>query len=424
MNEEQKLRRDVAWNFGAFMVLGVSGIALNVAIARLFDSTALGVFNQVLTFYILIPQLAVFGVHFSVLKLVSEHGESENMRREIVTAGLIVVLPITAVTVLVTYLVAESLGRLLYSDEVIAGLIVVLPGIALFSLNKLFINVLNGMRMMRAFALAQVSRPLMFLAGTVLLGAFGFPPSMLPWVITCSETILFCALALVVTARLAPPKWSRELIGRCLEHLRFGWKAFLGGGLSEANSRVDILVAGALLTDREVGIYSIASMIIEGLVQLPTVLRNNLNPIITRLIAAGRIAELRAICMRAARVSYAVMASVGVLLIVLFPLGIRIAVGNPEYDASWPVFIAACTGVIIAAGAFPIEMFMLQAGYPGLHTVYKGIVLALNVALSVILISLLGLIGVGVASGLTFVLSAFLLLIFVKAVLGRLSGAR
>jgi O-antigen/teichoic acid export membrane protein len=241
-------------------------------------------------------------------------------------------------------------------------------------------------------------------------------------VILVSEALILIALG-SYTLQVAPLKLTRVSAPWMRSHLRFGWKAAFGGGLSEANSRVDILVAGSLLSDRDVGIYSLASMVIEGLVQLPTVVRNVINPLITQIALRRDFTSLRRLCVRAGGLGYGLLLAAGGLAIVLFPYALDIMIQREEFDASWPVFTVACAGLMLAAGALPLEMFLLQTGFPGLHTVYKAAVLVINVLVATILTSMYGLMGTGAASGLNFVVSAVLLMLCIRMCVGRMRRA-
>lgn len=409
MNEEQRLRRDVAWNFSAFALVAAGGVALNLIVARAYDAEALGVFNQVLTFFIVLSQLAVFGIHFSALRHISAHAAEPQTLRNIVTTGVLLVIPISSVVALGAYVAASRFGPAFYSDAVVEGFQDICFALVLFALNKVIVNVLNGLRMMRAFAAAQAARPLLLAAGAILAAAHGTAAAHLPRIILWTEVAMFTALgAWLIGSNLLGRTTEGRLWAR--NQLSFGSKAFVGGGLSEANTRVDILIAGSVLSDREVGIYSLAAMIVEGLVQLPSVIRNTINPMLARMAALHDFAGLRALCLRAARSTYAIMFAVIALVLALYPWGVDLVIGKAEFQESWPVLIAACCGVLIASGALPLEMILLQLGLPSLHTTFKASVLAANIAFTAILINAFGLIGAGVASGLNYVFSTIVLL--------------
>ena len=52
-------------------------------------------------------------------------------------------------------------------------------------------------------------------------------------------------------------------------------------------------MVGAFLGDVKAGIYSIAILLAEGLSQFSVVVRNNINPLLTRFILENKLAELK-----------------------------------------------------------------------------------------------------------------------------------
>lgn len=411
---DAEFRRGIAWNFGAFVVMALAGVALNLAIARLWDAAALGVMNQVLTFHILLGQLAAFGIHLSVLKHAAEHADSPGTLRALVGAALLLVVPIALAVIAATGLAARTIANLLDSEPVRLGLVAILPAIALFAVNKLLANALNALRAMRLFAISQAARPLLLLVGAVLLGLTAQPASALAWTITATETVLLFWLAGCVIATL-PRARTDATIGAWLRtHLAFGWKAAIAGWIAETTSRVDILVLGLFASDRLVGIYSMASTLVEGLVQLPTVIRNNVNPLITRLAVAGDRAELRALVARNARLAAAAMGIAGILAVLCYPLFVDWIVGDPIYREAWPAFALACAGLAVGAWMMPFDSFLLQIGLPGWQTMFKLLGLAVSVIALVALVPLLGMAGAGLAVAITFVATSLALQIIVR----------
>ena len=78
---DRRFRRDVIWNLASLAFLAVAGVGINLLIAATGGPDALGVFQQVFAVFVIASQLAVFGVHVSVLRSVSvgvDAGEDGN----------------------------------------------------------------------------------------------------------------------------------------------------------------------------------------------------------------------------------------------------------------------------------------------------------------------------------------------------------
>ena len=130
-----KFRIDFLWNFGSTVILGLCGIGVNIVIARYKGAEALGVFNQVFAFYIFASQLCTGGVQFSVLRYVSIHQADPYRCMEIVAPAIILVILLSGPVCLIAWYGKESLGSLLESEGVVAGLKMAIPGLFFFALN-------------------------------------------------------------------------------------------------------------------------------------------------------------------------------------------------------------------------------------------------------------------------------------------------
>jgi O-antigen/teichoic acid export membrane protein len=420
---EARFRRDVIWNFAAFVIMGVSGVLMNMLIARMWNAATLGVINQVLTIHILVGQIAAFGIHLSVLKYVSQHAHDPAVVRVVVHAGALVLIPIAGIVVLVSWAIADPIGRLLESPPVRDGLIVILPAIALFAVNKLLANVLNGLRAMRLFAISQAARPVLYVVSTSVFGLLTIPAERLPWILTISEAILSIWL-LTCTMIMMPRGHGYQCLREWVRiHLAFGWKAAFAGWIAEANTRIDILVLGIFASDRTVGIYAAASTIVEGLVQLPTVLRNNLNPLITQLASTGRIRSLQSMMNRAAKLAAFSMVACSALAIVGFPVFVGWILGDPIYLDAWIPFSIACAGLAIGAWMMPLDSFLIQVGLPGQQTAFKLFAFAVNGIALIVLVPTFGMLGAAVSAAIMFTASSLVLFVVVRRTMHRFAEA-
>jgi hypothetical protein len=149
---------DVLWNMGSIVFLAVGGILLNSLILALRGEAALGIFNQVFAFYIVLSQIGVGGIQYSALTQISYVQNDQQQVADIALAALLLVLSISLLLVAIAFPLAPIAGELLQSESVTIGLRCVLPGLIFFGLNKVLINILNGLQYMRAYALFRALR--------------------------------------------------------------------------------------------------------------------------------------------------------------------------------------------------------------------------------------------------------------------------
>ncbi len=401
-----KLSRDIAWNLGSFVILGLTGIAINLLIGRYYSPDVLGVFNQVFAFYILLSQFSVLGIQFSVLKYISELAtvDREECRRA-AYAAMVVAASFSLLVFIVSLNLVDMLPFILESQAVSQGLFLALPGIALFALNKVLINIINGLRHMRMFAIIQSLRYIIIFLVTIIYVIYGFQGYDLPFAFTIAEFILFFLMILYLY-RTLPPLFDIQILRWIKEHIVFGCKGFFSGAVSELNTRVDVLMLGVFMQDYHVGLYSMASMLSEGIAQLSVVVRNNINPLITQYLSQHRLDELQAIIRRTVKWFYVAMLIVIAPAILVFPYVIQVLTASASFQESWPVFTILCGGLLFSAGYIPLEMVLIQAGYPILQTLLRAMVLVSNILLNLALIPLWGIKGAALATAVSYLLAA------------------
>ncbi len=415
---KNRFNREVAWNLASFVVLAICGLLVNAVIARAYGPAALGIFNQVFAYYILLSQIAVLGVHFSVLKYVSYSQNDLPRCGQIATAALLTALVLSVAVAGITYLLRELPAAWQGSPGVGVGLALACPGLVLFSVNKVLLNVLNGLRHMRAYAVLQALRFVLILAAIVLLAALGRPPEQLALALTIAEGLV-CLVSLgYVYGGVLPFSLSGRLRFWVKEHFYFGLRGFLSGALSEINTRVDVLILGLLCTDEVVGIYSFAALLAEGFSQIAMVLRRNVDPILGKAFAMGETGKIPGYAARIRRGAYLLMLAVTVVSVGLYPLVLRVLAPDRSFTASWLVFAILMSGILFNAGYRPFLGILLQGGRPGTHTLLVVALVTSNVILNAALIPLLGMYGAALATALVYVLEAVLIIALARRILG------
>lgn len=412
-----RFNQDVLWNIGSLGMLAVGGIVVNLIIIRFRGEDALGIFNQVYAIYIVLSQIGVGGLQHSTLKHVSHNQDDRSRCADITTSALILVTVITLPTMGIASLFARPIGDVLNSSGVSQGLILVLPGLLFFALNKVLINALNGLQRMRAYAVFRALRFILIPLAVIGLVLLDTPDSSLPLALTVSEAVLFAALAAYVYARLLPLKPIVTPRDRFGEHLSFGVRGVLSGILTELNTRVDVLMLGYFTTDANVGIYSFAAMLAEGVGQLPLAVRWNVDPILGRYFAAEAASKIAETARHIRRTFYPVMAVAGVCAVLLYPVMLLIW-SDDHILASWTVFSIIMLGVTINAGYRPFTGILLQGGHPGTHTAFITGLVITDALLNLLFIPWLGIYGAAIVTALTYVFEAAGTIVFARRLFG------
>ena len=414
---DRKLSRDLLWTLGSFVFMGLSGLALNFAIGRFYGPETLGAFSQVFALYLVLSQFAVVGVWLSALKHVSEHAHDRVVRSVVLASALRLAIGLATVATIVAGLLAGPIGTVTGSPAVEQGWTILLPGFWAYSVNKVWMAALNGVRDMRAYALAQMGRYAMMLVCLAIAVKGGLDGVYLPLVLGVPELCLFPIFALYcrryfdAVAASAWVHWVRI-------HWDFGVRGFLSGALAELNNRVDIIVLGMFSTDARIGIYAMAAMIAEGLAQFAAVLRDNLNPLLAQAASRGDRDELRRLARRSIISFYAFMGVLLTVAAIVYPHIVALATGGNAFEASWVIFSILALGIALGAGYLPLNMILVQSGFPGRGTLFRLVLLVTTVGLNLALVPLWDILGAAVAMGLSFIAAALYLRYFVFRYVG------
>ena len=398
------LRREISWNLVSFVIQGIGLLGLQVLIANYFETSDLGIFNQVYAAFILFSQLAVGGVHLSVQKFISEDNSHHLRNTSIARAGLLATLVLSLLWTILFYCTRYWVAGFLSSPSIEVGIALATPGLFFFALNKTLLGMINGQQRMKLYAIVQALRPILLLLSTVYIYLQSYAGLALSAILTVSEVIVFVVLALTALPDIFRASQG-ELKKWTSVHLQFGVKGLFSGVLSELNTRVDVLMLGYFLSDRHVGIYSFAAIFAEGLSQLPAVFRANMNPRLSRMLATNNKTELQKLIGDGVRTTYKYMFLVSALSMIAYPFVVPFVTHNPDLQASWLIYSILAVGVFLQSGYSPFYQLLIQAGHPWTYTIQIAVIVLINVILNFLLIPMVGAEGAAIATLISWVAS-------------------
>lgn len=414
----RNFRVDVIWVLGSLVIAGLGGVVVNYIIAARLGSSALGVFNQAFAFYIVLSQLAVGGLQYSVLHQVSRKQDDLDHAAQATSSALMLVGAVSFFVCLIAWIARDWAGRMLGSPEVADSIAFMLPGLFAFSLNKLLLNVLSGLRHMRAYAVFQSARYVLLLASLAALVALGRPASQLTIALSASELLLFVGLAAYIRIAIFRFRFGTALSRWFPTHINYGLRGFLSGVLHELNTRVDILILGYFRDDATVGIYSFAAILAEGFAQIPLAMRTNVDPIIGGHLAKGEKQDIEAFSRRLRRTFFPLMLLVGAISVTVYPFALQLIRVDASFQASWIVFGILIAGICLNARYRPFMGILLQSGHPGSHTMLVGLVALTNLVLNLAMVPSFGAPGSAAATGAAFLVEAALIAILARRLVG------
>lgn len=407
----------MGWNLAPVVLLGVVGLGLNFLIGGWWGPAALGAFNLVTTGFFALAVLGAGGLQFAVLRAVAEDPDDTERVAAVVVGALVPNLVFAAIATVVFIAIRHSIGDLVSSTAVADGMLWAAPGLFCFAINKVLLGVVNGLRRMRAFAIYTSLRYLVLGGGLVFARVVELPADHLPviWSITEGALLLVLLCELVFTVKLVR---CAGWFGWMKRHVDFGARGVIATLAYEVNSKLDVWMLGVALPETQVGIYSLASALFEGVMQLAIVVQNNLNPLLAKHLAANRPHEILELVRRTRRWFVPAMIGCCALGAVLYPLVIPWMIGNDAFADGTVPFAIMMVGVALASPYLPYAQMLMMASRPGWHTVYVLMMVAVAFIVNLVLIPRLGLSGAATATAAGVVASAVLLRVMVQLRIG------
>lgn len=405
LNLLREIKSDLVWNYISLFILGITGLILNIFISNYYDSSILGSFNQVISFYIVFGVIGSGGINFSILQSIASNLENKKIIKDIISGGLILTTILSSTVTLVFILLINPISYFLDSEIVKTGLLYISPGLFFFSINKILLQgVINGMQRMKTFAVYQSFRYIFLLLSLSVVVLISLEGSKLTIIFSISEIILFLLLIKKISNL---SKWweSRKWIIWLKKHIRYSFKSFSGGILLELNSRVDILCIGYFLSDEKVGIYSFASLFAEGFLQILIVLQNIFNPRIAVFFSNKNIKGLVNMIFKTKKLIYLFTSLFLLLVGTAYTSIINLFTNNSIYQESTLPFIILILGITIASGYIPFYNIFFMNNIPTWQSYFMITIISTNSILNILLIPRFGINGAALATSLSFILS-------------------
>lgn len=411
-----KIGVDSFYNVLSVLLIGICGLILNFIIAIKYDAAVLGVFNLAYAIFVFFAHLSTLGVPTSVLKHVAEFAKDREHCDIVISSALIVTIVLATFVTIVLYCLRQTVADLFKSDALNVGLLFCTPALWCLSINMILLRVLNGLRVMKAYALFRSFRSILMIIALMLAAEYGVAGEKLTLILSIAEGVLLFFL-LFYTCRFFSFSLNGCLMTWISRHIAFGAKSFPGAAITDLNNRIDVVILGYFLSSWHVGLYSFASTIVEGVAQIPSVLRQNIDPMITRLIVDHKIKDIPHIVATGRKWIFMGMLVLGTILAILYPVIAKGIVNKSEFMIVWPAFCILMAGTVIQSSYIPFSGILVQSGYPTMQTYFILSVSLTNVLLNFILVPFWGINGASIATALSFVVFVALLKKFTSYVL-------
>lgn len=402
---------NTAITFAGVVIALASALLINMVVAAFYGPAGLGVFNVSYAVFVIGAQLGALGMPMAVLKYCAQYRDDSANRTPAAVSALLLAGAGGGGVSLVCFLGSSLLADIMHSEPLRTAIALVAPGIALFALNKVLLNYLNALQRMRSYSLFFGIRPLLALMCLAVAAAAELPARFAPGALSASE-LAICACMLFFVVRdlpLATVRAEREWLRRMFA---FGILSLPSGFIVEMNTRADVLILALFVGDYEVGIYSMAAILIEGLNQIPYVVRRNIDPFLPSLYAAGEKDAIAGLIRKGLRLSYPVVFLISLLMVVAYPFAVPWFFPGEGFMQAYTPLVILLVGFVIQGGYMPFSGILIQCGRPGLQSVLLGCMFLVNLAGNLALIPSLGINGAALGTSLTCLAMVLLLKVF------------
>lgn len=403
--KQYSFEEGLIWNYASIVILALSGLLFDALIICFYNAEVLGVFNQVYAYYIVISQICVWGIHMSVVRAISLNSEKDEQKR-ILSSAILLVLGISC---MVCFLVKSILPVLGNSDVVIAFEYVI-PALIFFAVNKVILGFFNGISEMKIYAVLLSLRNI-FIAITIL--CFSLVHVHYTKIAECflvGELIVGAiSIGLLFKYKMLPCKFS---IDKIKEHLSFGSKILLSNLVVELNTKIDVICLGWILKDDyQIGIYSFAVLFAEGFYQLFVVIRRSINPMLARCCQNAKKEEnaFNDLDVKIGKYIGVKKWLAGILVLFVYAV-VCLALDKKEYLKGMAALAVICFFIALTAKEIIMGNFFAQIGKPEKESFINICTVISNFVGNVILIYYMGINGAALATGISYVVFAFLLL--------------
>jgi O-antigen/teichoic acid export membrane protein/Mrp family chromosome partitioning ATPase len=372
-------------------------LGVTLLVARRLGRVDVGVYAQAYAFLALLSPLSMIGLTHGLTRFVAVYlaERDPGAVRGTIRLGLAASTLVASAVGVALFAAAPLLARGAFSEP---RLTVPLQFVALALPASAFTNAAlaatQGYRTMKPFALiGLIFEPVarLLLAGALLLAGMGLRGVMLALLVSNLGAAVLAALALrrVMGPQTAPPTYAPS---RLFSFSAVSWSAGLA---STALIWADILLLGLLGNSAQVGVYTVATR----LVQLATFVMLPINaafaPRIADLDARGHTESLRHTYQLAE--SWIVRLSLpGFVLLMVFPADLLALFGR-GFAVGAAVTMILAVGKFVDAATGPCGLMLNMSGRPGLNVLDNLVGLVLNVVLNLLLIPRFGIVGSAVA---------------------------
>lgn len=406
------MMQDVQWSFISIVSSSFLHFLLRVLLGKELGAYGLGLYTLVFTVYIFGTQFAGFGIGNALTKYIAENNGDNKRVNDFVSSGLAGSFIIGSMIGAILYLFSNEIGIGIFHnfelDSLLKSTAICFPFIAL---QKTVLGTFNGLRKMNYFAFLNIIQNILVVFVSIIMVIslkMGINGAVLGFVV---PTIFTGLLSLVLIKDYI--KLPRFFNATLRELSIFGFYIVIANSIGTINTQIDSLMIGYYMNGVDVGYYSVATILIQGIILLPSAVQQATTPAIAEYHGKKDYESIIKLMKNVMQKTF---------LITLFLSGLlvffgKLIISNFFTDEFLPAYIPIIILVIgysIQAPFISIGGWLASIGKVKIIFKISALGALINTILNIIFIPKFGIIGAAIATSLSLIISAVIELRFLN----------
>jgi O-antigen/teichoic acid export membrane protein len=334
----KKFTIDTLWLISSQAVLIISGFLVNLIIGYQYGAATLGVFNQVLGFYLILSTFISLGINNCLIQKISS-GLPE-VHQRIFSSNFAITTVSAIVFSTAILIVSLNFPSVFSSPELAKALFISTISLPFFNWNKNFMAFATGTRNQKLFSNVRSIRWGIIIGFVVAVTLVSDNPIWLYYSFLAAEVVLF----VFCFAKYSNLLTFHFTVQDIKSNLSFGLKSFFAEAFSILNDKLDLIIIGYLISSTDVGVYSFLIFFAKSLYIFPGILQQNINPLIGKYWKDKKMVELNKLLRKIRKGNLYVVLFQAVILVIFYK--VLIDYFMIEFNDSFGFLLIAIIGVI------------------------------------------------------------------------------
>ncbi len=376
---------------GAFFALSAN---LFLGYSNLED---LGLFNKSFAIFIIFGQLFLFSIHDNLVKnLILEKNRIKYL------SSIFFILFCSIIFSIFFFFIIDffDIGENLFAG---VNFLIFSISIPIFIFNKVLFAVLNADKKFHLYFFLNNLRPILIFVILIIL-----------YLNKINITIVFfiCEIIILLINLVFYKKFNILIKINMIDFLLvkkiviFNFLSLPHSLLSYSFLRIDIIVLSFFVDLKTLGFYSFSAMIIEGIYQLLTMMRDRVNPELSNSLTI-KTYRIRSYLKKILLNVLIFVFIFTIVYFVFFPLFSYFS--NKDFLLSKNIFCIISIGLFIFSFSSVMEHIFLMNNKPVYQSAYIIFGNLLNITLNIILINIFGVYGAAIATSISYTLLSFVI---------------